>query len=317
LTNCSIVIPVHNRAALTKQCLEAVFATAPEAAELEVVVVDDGSADSTSAVLDTFSGRIEVIRHDEPAGFATACNDGAAAASGEWLVFLNNDTVPEPGWLDALVAYASRREQIGIASAKLLYPNRTIQHAGIVVSRQLVPHHVYTGFPEDHPAVNKSREFQLVTAACALIRRDTFEDMGRFDPAFVNGYEDVDLCLRLRREDLEVHYCHDSVLVHLETATRDHLRDPQNHELFLDRWSEVVHQDDFRYFFEDRLIEFTYWEQFPVLLSVSPELAILDRDRAGALEAMLAERSREAFEAFKENTRLEIELREARAAANR
>jgi GT2 family glycosyltransferase len=311
VTSCSIVIPVHNRAALTSQCLDTLFATPSAEADVEIIVVDDGSTDTTQEILAVNSGRIEIVVHDEATGFATACNDGAAAASGEWLVFLNNDTIPEPGWLDALIDYASQREHIGVVGAKLLFPNRTIQHAGVVVSRELVPHHIYTGFPEDHPAVNKSREFQLVTAACALLRRQTFELAGRFDPQFVNGYEDVDLCLRLRREGYEVHYCHESVLYHLETSTRDHRLDPQNHALFLERWSDFVRQDDLEYFAEDGLIEITYWEQFPVLLTISPELAILDRDRA--VESMLAQRSREAFDALKENTRLKIELREAQS----
>ncbi len=277
-------------------------------------VVDDGSSDSTAELLADYGERIRVIRHDRNAGFASACNDGAAAASGEWLVFLNNDTIAQPEWLDSLLRYASDRQNIGFLGAKLLFPNGRVQHAGVVFAKNRAPHHVYAGFPADHPAVNKSREFQVVTAACAMIRRELFDEVGRFDPAFVNGYEDVDLCLRLRQLGYEVHYCHESVLYHLESATRDYLSDPANFALFLERWSDVVYEDDFRYYLEDGLIDIAYWEQFPALLSVSPLLAVLD-ERATATERLLADRSREVFEALKENSRLKIELLELRASS--
>jgi GT2 family glycosyltransferase len=314
MTSCSVIIPVYNQAALTRQCLEALVASPPESAEVEIVVVDDASSDHTSEMLGGYEGRVRVVRNERNLGFAGACNHGAQNASGEWLVFLNNDTIPQPGWLDALVRYASGRDGIGVVGAKLLFPNGRIQHAGVVFAKNLAPHHLYAGFPGDHPAVNKSRDFQVVTAACALVGREVFEDARAFDTAFVNGYEDVDLCLRLRRLGYQIHYCHESVVSHLESATRDYLADPANFKLFLERWSGFVVQDDFRYYIEDGLIEISYWEQFPALLSVSPLLAVLD-ERATATERLLAERSRQVYEALEENTRLRVELLEQRDRA--
>jgi GT2 family glycosyltransferase len=311
VTSCSLVIPVHNRAALTRQCLDTLLEAPPTTAEVEIVVVDDCSTDSTAEMLASYGDRVRVVRHERNAGFGISCNDGAAAATGEWLVFLNNDTVPQPGWLDALLEYATPREQVGLVGAKLLFPNDTVQHAGVVFARGPHPRHIYSGFPASHPAVNKSREFQVVTGACALIRRELFLEAGRFDSAFVNGYEDVDLCLRLRRLGYQIHYCHESVLYHLESATRDDELDPRNFRLFLERWAESVAQDDFRYYLEDGLIEISYWEQFPVLLSVSPQLAVMDRQRRSASERLLAARSREVFEAQREIVRLNLRLIEA------
>jgi GT2 family glycosyltransferase len=310
MTSCSIVIPVHGHAALTDQCLAALLASPVESAEVDIIVVDDGSTDATLDVLSTYADQVRVVRHEQNTGFARACNDGAAATSAEWLLFLNNDTIPQAGWLDALLRYASQRKHVGFTGAKLLFPGGRVQHAGVVFARNLSPHHIYAGFPGDHPAVNESREFQVVTAACGLIRRELFEQAGAFDPDFVNGYEDIDLCLRLRRLGYEVHYCHECVVSHVESATRHYEIDAANFELFLERWSDVVFQDDVRYYVEDGLIDIAYWEQFPTLLSVSPLLAVLD-ERATATERLLAERSRELAETLKENTRLEIALLEA------
>src|SRR5207245_1427816 len=103
MARCSVVIPVHGKASLTAQCLDALFRGPEEGVELEVVVVDDASPDRTEQMLAGYGDRIRVVTHPENTGFAGACNDGAAAASGEFLVFLNNDTVPLPGWLSALV----------------------------------------------------------------------------------------------------------------------------------------------------------------------------------------------------------------------
>lgn len=319
MTTCSVVVPVHNRAALTAQCLDTLLGVSNDLVTTEVVVVDDASSDSTAQVLGDRAERLEVVRHEQSTGFAASCNDGVAAATGEWIAFLNNDTIPQRGWLDALLRYASRREQIGFVGAKLLFPNNTIQHAGVVFARDLSPHHIYAGFPADDPVVNKSRRFQVVTGACAVIRRAIFEELGGFDTGFVNGYEDIDLCLRLRRLGYEVHYCHESVVYHLESATRDDALNQQNHELFLERWSDFVHQDDVHYYVEDGLMDFVYPGQFPLLLRVSPQLAVLDPRRANAGERLLAKRSRQVFEALKENTRLSIELLEAeqRARATR
>jgi len=311
VTTCSIVIPVRDRAALTTQCLDTLLGSPAQTAQIEIVVVDDASTDATPDTLAAYADQVEIVRHERNTGFGAACNDGATAAAGEWLLFLNNDTIPQPGWLDSLIAYAETRERLGVVGAKLLFPNDTVQHAGVVFSRRAHPLHIYAGFPADHPAVNVSRQFQAVTAACALIRRELFLDSGAFDPTFVNSYEDIDLCLRLRCLGYEIHYCHESVLYHLESATRDGLLDPANLGRFLDRWAELVEPDDFRYYLEDGLIDISYWGQFPALLSVSPQLAVLDRRSRTATERLLAEQARRAFEAEREAMRIQLELLEA------
>jgi GT2 family glycosyltransferase len=251
---CSIVIPVHNKAALTRQCLDAILES-PPAVEHEILVVDDASSDETPEMLAEYGEGVQHVRLERNAGFATACNTGAVAALGEYLVFLNNDTIPEPGWLDALVEYA-RREHVPVVGSKLLFPDGTVQHAGVVFGFQGDPLHIYAGCPADHPAVNKSRPFQAVTAACMLIRRDVFEPAGGFDTGYHNDLEDVDLCLRLGERGHQVHYCHESVVYHLESASRGPVKAPRpSARVYRERWGRCVKHDELLYYLEDGLLD--------------------------------------------------------------
>src|SRR5205823_4953534 len=151
-----ILIPVFNKASLTRQCLETLIARPPKV-DHEIIVIDDASTDDTQRLLSGYDDRVRVIRHKTNTGFATACNDGAAAATGEFLVFLNNDTIPHEAWLDTMVNYADAHPQAAVVGAKMLFPDGTIQHAGVCVCQDFIPRHIYAGFPADHPAVNKSR----------------------------------------------------------------------------------------------------------------------------------------------------------------
>jgi GT2 family glycosyltransferase len=310
----SIVVPVHNRASLTRQCLSVLTSTLPEA--VEIVVVDDGSTDITPEMLETYGARIRVIRHDEARGFASACNDGAAAARGRFIVLLNNDTIPQPGWLDALLTHAERYPAAAAVGAKLLFPNDTIQHAGVVICADRSPRHIYMGFPSDHPAVNKSRRFQVVTAACVLLRRDAFEAVGGLDEDFHNGFEDVDLCLRIGEHGHEVWYCHRSVLHHFEKGTRSDERFEENLSLYRRRWARKVQPDEFDYYLADDLLKLSYGHQYPLRMEIAPELAVLEREDEWERNAdrLLAERSRQVFVLLREN--LEIKLRDGDAAAD-
>jgi GT2 family glycosyltransferase len=308
VARCSIIIPVYNHAALTRQCLDAVLGTISESV-CEVIVVDDASSDATQQVVAAYADRIRILTHTANAGFGVACNDGAAVSTGEYLVFLNNDTIPKDGWLDALVHYAEDHPEAAVIGSKLLFPNDTIQHAGVIVSQDRNPHHLYAGFPSDHPAVNKSRRFQIVTAACVLIRRELFEQVGGFDTSFCNGYEDVDLCLRLGEQGHEVHYCHESVLYHLERMSREDRskEDKQNLRLYRSRWADRVRPDEMDYYVEDGLLTVQRQSLYPQQFSISPLLASVDSDGIERkLQEMLSMRSRQVFDLLRETTRLTV-----------
>jgi GT2 family glycosyltransferase/glycosyltransferase involved in cell wall biosynthesis len=241
---CSIIIPVSNNLELTKQCLTA-LASSTTAVDYEVILVDNGSMDGTAAFLQTLQGDVRIIRNDENRGFAKACNQGAKEARGKYLVFLNNDTIPQSNWLGPLVQEVEEHPEVGVVGSKLLYPDGTIQHAGVVFSRDGAPYHIYRRVPADSPAVSKRREFQAVTAACLLIRRDLFEAVGGFDEAFVNGFEDVDLCLKVRKQGFQVIYQPRSVLYHFESQTPGcKTHDVVNSRLLRERWNNFLWMED-------------------------------------------------------------------------
>lgn len=311
---CSIIIPVYNKASLTRDCLDHVFSTIPVGADVEVIVADDASTDQTSEVLKSFSDRIRVAAHGTNRGFAVSCNDAAAIATGEYLVFLNNDTIPLPGWFESLVRHADQHPKAAIVGSKLLFPNQTIQHAGIAICEDGAPRHLYSGFPADHPLVNRSRQFQAVTGACLLIRRKDFERAGGFDAVFTNGYEDVDLCLRVGQWGREVHYCHESALIHLEAISREASANHEaigNAKAFNARWNGRVRSDELDFYIKDHLIQIEHNAQYPVRLSISPFLATIKEDRNGSADRLLETRSHQVFGLLKDNIRLTVRVQNA------
>jgi GT2 family glycosyltransferase len=303
VSRASIVVPVHGNAALTRRCLELVLTDLPP--DCEAVVVDDASTDETPELLSSFGERIRVLTMEENVGFARACNEGAAAAAGELLVFLNNDTEPRAGWLEALLACAEREPEADAIGAKLVYPTGTVQHAGVVFGQDGYPHNLYAGLPEEHPAVDRSRRLQAVTAACMLVRRASFERISGFDEGYENSLEDVDLCLRIGAEGGGVHYCHEAVVVHLESVSRGRRdRFERSVDLYRRRWRERVRRDDLSIYAEDGLIEVEYPASYPLRLSVSPQLASVDDAREAEVEELLESYARRTSDLLAEVMRL-------------
>ncbi len=234
----SIVIPTFNNLSLTQLCLQS-LSRAQTALKFEVIVVDNASTDGTSEFLrqQEEAGRLRLLGNASNQGFARACNQGAAAALGKHVLFLNNDTRVTPGWLEAMIE-AGNRPRVGIVGAKLLYTDNRIQHAGIGFIHG-VPDHLHRYAAADAPEVNRFRELDMVTGACLLVRRELFLQLAGFDEVFRNGVEDIDLCLRARTAGWKVAYEPKAVVYHLEglSAGRfNHVR--ENLRMFFDRWGQ-------------------------------------------------------------------------------
>lgn len=230
----SIIIPVFNKLEYTRTCLETLCGATPEGS-YELIIVDNGSTDGTKQFLENLPIPTRIITNSENEGFARACNQGAKKATGEFLLFLNNDTEPQPGWLDALVE-AARRHSAGAVGCKLLYPDGRVQHAGIALIDGL-PDHPNRFAPSDSPEVNRIRELDMVTGACILINRELFFTLEGFDEIYRNGVEDVDFCLRVREAGYPVIYQPRAEVIHHEGTSEgrfDNVRG--NLEIFFRRW---------------------------------------------------------------------------------
>jgi len=195
--------------------------------DIDVTLVDNGSTDPrTRRLLARLrrGRRVRVIEDRGPFNFARLCNAGAARAGGDFFLFLNNDTeVLAPDWLDHLLRIGAD-PRVGAVGATLLYPDRTIQHAGLFPRADGLWVHPYRGLPADHPGeggeLRAARCVSAVTAACLLVRRDRFSSLCGFNEQFPVAYNDVDFCARLRERGLLVVVSPGARLFHYEGLTR-------------------------------------------------------------------------------------------------
>jgi GT2 family glycosyltransferase len=252
LPTASIVIPVFNNYRHTAACLKALRETLPEDFRGEILVVDDASTDETPAGLAQLAeqdNRLRLLRNATNSGFIDSCNRGAAAATGELLVFLNNDTVPLPGWFAPLLHAAQRFPHAGAAGGKLLFPDGRLQEAGGVLFRDASAAHFGRGDPDATQALfGYVREVDYCSGALMATPRRLFKELGGFDGLYRPGYyEDADYCFRLRARGFRVYYQPESVVVHLEGASSGN--DPStgmkqhqaiNRQRFRERWQGVL-----------------------------------------------------------------------------
>lgn len=243
----SVIIPVYGGASLTQACLESVLRhTARD--RVEVIVVDDASPDeATKLLLRELDGNrhVRVLRQELNGGFSKACNRGIRAAEAPLLVLLNNDTEVQEGWLPPLLD-ALGDPKTGAAGCLLLYPGgEAIQHAGIEFYREkgeLKPFH----FGQFRRAASNSwcrerRDVVAVTGACLAFRKDALPGGVFLDEAYRNGYEDVDLCLRLKAGGWNIRYCGDSCAIHHESvAAGRFVAENDNLRIFQERWKKTA-----------------------------------------------------------------------------
>lgn len=224
----SIVVPTRDRAALLGTALRTLIA-GTEYRAFEIIIVDNGSVErETFALFDEIRAAwpaTTVVRDDGGFNFPRICNLGVEAARGEMILLLNNDVeVVEPGWLSEMVALASL-PGAGIVGAKLLFPDRTVQHAGAIVGLFRYADHWFAHSAADAPGYEDRllarQNLSAVTAACLLIRRDVWDTIGPLDAErFAEDCNDIDLCLRARRAGFEVVVSPFALLIHHESASR-------------------------------------------------------------------------------------------------
>ncbi|MBI5837357.1 MAG: glycosyltransferase [Candidatus Eisenbacteria bacterium] len=245
----SILVVCFNHLAHTRACLERVRDVTP-AGLYELVVVDNASTDGTGDWLAAFRGSLpegamQVISSPENLGFVDGNNRAAEVAGGEYLVFLNNDTLPAPGWLEALVDTAERDATAGVVCARLLNTDGTLQEAGGILFSDATGCNYGRGGDPEAPEYAYVREVDYGSGACLLARASLFRKLGGFDRRFAPAYyEDTDLCFAARREGLRVVYQPAARVVHHEGVTAG--RDTEsgfkkfqavNRPKFLEKWT--------------------------------------------------------------------------------
>ncbi len=242
----SIIIPVHGAFAHTLACLRAIAAH-PPAAAIEVIVVDDASPDDSRAKLLQIEG-IRLHARDTNGGFIAACNDGAAMARGKFVIFLNNDTVPQPGWLDALLRTFDEHADVGLVGAKLVYPDGRLQESGGVV---FADGSAWNYGRNEDPAncrFDYVRDADYLSGAAIAIPRELFQQLGGFDARYAPAYyEDTDLAFAVRAAGRRVLYQPGAVVVHDEGTTAG--TDPssgakaaqvRNQHVFAAKWGDAL-----------------------------------------------------------------------------
>jgi GT2 family glycosyltransferase len=253
----SIIIPTRDKVELLSACFDG-LARLRYPGACEIIVVDNGTTEPEALRLMAMreaEGIIRVIRDDGPFNFAGLNNRAAEQATGDVLCLLNNDVEARDGdWLATMVRHAVRPD-IGAVGALLLYPDGSVQHAGVAIGTGGAAGHLARGIMPDDPAYfawhGVTRSVSAVTAACLVVRREAYLKVGGLDDeAFAVAFNDVDFCLRLRRQGMRNVFVAQSCLVHHESVSRGKDHAPANlarftGELarFRERWGSEEYED--------------------------------------------------------------------------
>jgi GT2 family glycosyltransferase len=233
----SVVMPVHGNWPVVSQALQALR---QDGVVRDVIVVDDASPDETRLRLRSEFDEVLLIEKSECRGFNAASNEGAKRAGGRFICFLNSDTRVKNGALAALER-AADQTGVGAAAPLLLNADGSLQEAGGAVGRDGVTFPLGRGARPDDPTWAFTREIDYGSAACLVVRRSTFEELGGFDPAFAPAYyEDADLCLRMADRGLRTMLEPAARVTHLQYGSGSRERAQalvtRNRRTFLERW---------------------------------------------------------------------------------
>ena len=254
----SLIIPTRDGLKLLRTCVESIRDNTSYR-NFEIIIVDNGSAETeTLEYLDRgqADGRFRVVRDDRPFNFSALNNLGAQHAGGELLGLINNDIEVTSGdWLGEMVSHAVR-EEIGCVGARLLYPDGTLQHAGVVTGIGGVAGHSHKRMRTDKPGYfgrpHLTQSISAVTAACLLVRKSIYESLGGLEEQLAVAFNDVDFCLRVREQGFRNVYTPYAELIHHESVSRGSDLMPANTPVFdreavfmRERWGAVLDDDPY------------------------------------------------------------------------
>lgn len=254
----SILIPNKDHVDDLKQCLESIIGI-QDYTNYEIIVIENNSTEQSTfdyyKKIESAYDCVKVIYYDGDFNYSKINNYGAAVASGEYLLLLNNDTeMINKDCLRELVSFGTRPE-VGIVGARLLYEDGTVQHAGVIIGLGGVAGHAFAGIKGDDPGYFARavipQNYSAVTAACMLVRRSVYDEVGGLDELFKVAFNDVDFCLRVRQKGYLIVYNPEAKLYHYESKSRGVEDTPEKAARFMgetnnmmERWAKVMEAGD-------------------------------------------------------------------------
>ena len=254
LPSVSIIIPAYNQVDFTHKCLLQLRKTLPTGFDGEILLINDASTDNTAEVVAELAREWKVIKLVNQVGnqgFISNCNLAANMAYGDYLIFLNNDTLPQAGWLQALLDIFQNFADVGAVGGKLIYPDNTLQETGGIIFSDGSGWNFGRNDPsQNYPLYNCVREVDYCSGALLATPRYLFLELGGFDTRYSPAYyEDVDYCFKVRSHHKKVYVQPKSVVIHFEgiTSGRDIAKGVKKHQAinirkFLKKWETALKQ---------------------------------------------------------------------------
>ncbi len=259
----SIIIPVFNQIAYTKQCIETVLTTC-EHHDYEILVVDDCSTDGTQEYLESVKSFVRSFRNEKNQGFILNCNFAASQARGEYIVLLNNDTIPQPNWLDGLLEPFGMYDNVAATGALMIFPNNTVLEASSIVFSDGSGWNYGRGCDPESPRYNFIREADYIPGGGMMIKKAIWDELGGLDTYYCPAYyDDIDFCFRARQAGYKILYTPFSRIIHFEgmSGGTDVTKGMKRYQ--------VVNQEKFRERWKDELLKNHYENKYENVFKAS------------------------------------------------
>lgn len=289
-----IIIPTYNQKELLRRCVQSVRANTSTA--YMITVADDNSPEPGFKQLLKEIG-VNVVYNKGEQGFPVNCNSAVRETCNEFICLLNSDTRVCVGWLEAMVAEMQDHD-VGIVGARLLYPKDgsarggRIQHAGVARNHRGEPYHIFRYADANSPDVTMRREINAVTFACALIRRQLWDEQGGLDEGFVGGqFEDVSFCFSARKAGWKIVYQPQAMVYHMEHGSGEDFvakTAGPNKQRFMEMWPDMGS--------DEHLFKPVSWRKMHDPQAIEALAAILHEFRGESLCYVLNKQTKEHYE---------------------